>query len=649
MSSETPRRFGCATVPFELGSDVLHHRPSVTAFSRTSCLFALMIVACGPPPPEPPHFLWSADVQSLDNPFPDHRFGVDGKVSFRPRWYRPFLPPKALSGKASTYFNKIGTQAARAVTSLSNFGGTLLPVSEPLDPGTLQGSVARLVKAGTGWRVLERAVAVQHPRDSLAARGRALPEGYPEFLDTRPSVPLPEGSDGLLVVLRGPKTLGGVAFGRGAAWGASQPELASVAAALGVPVDDILLTLPEHAGEITAAPRALARWADANPAAVTIPAQGIVADQPNGTRVVGAWRPGDPDWSTITPWLQKHSWARPVTHVGVVIIGELAARDLRENGLIRADWQDNPSLAPVVPLQFVLTLPGGPKPAGGWPVVMGQHGVAGRNTPRVGTLEGYCLEWAEALARRGMGCIGIDAPNHGGRGNFTAFFGIDDLPVLRDRFRQMTFDLLQVERAAITIDADADGVADVAPQLRYFGNSMGAIMGAGFIPVANRISSAVLNVPGGGLSNMVMSVYLQDLIGLLIVAQTDIAFDSDEYLASFPLFRAVAQPFFDPGDPINLASVLSRDVAVLQQTGLNDSLIPTHTSVDLASALGLEEARELSGTDPIHAFVRIDSARYLPAAEAATYNGHNVMWDFPPIREQALEFLKTDGRVLLSP
>ena len=103
-----------------------------------------------------------------------------------------------------------------------------------------------------------------------------------------------------------------------------------------------------------------------------------MADQPSGTRVVGAWRPSDPEWSTITPWLQKHPWARPATHVGVVIIGELAARDLRENGLIRADWQDNPSLAPVVPLQFVLTLPRGPRPAGGWPVVMGQHGVAGR-------------------------------------------------------------------------------------------------------------------------------------------------------------------------------------------------------------------------------------------------------------------------------
>ena len=338
-----------------------------------------------------------------------------------------------------------------------------------------------------------------------------------------------------------------------------------------------------------------------------------------------------------------------MTHVGVVVIGELAAKDLRQNGLVRAEWLSNPSEAPVVPLRFVLTLPPGPKPAGGWPVVMGQHGVGGRNTPRVGDTEGYCLEWAEALARRGMGCIGIDAPNHGARGTFTSFFSIDDLPALRDRFREMTFDLLQVERAAVTIDVDGDGVPDVAPSLRYFGNSMGAIMGGGFVPVANRITSVVLNVPGGGLSNVVMSPNLQDLIGLLIVAQTDLAFDSPEYVAAFPLFRVAAQPFFDPGDPINFAPVLKRGVAVLQQTGLGDTIIPLDTSVDLSVALGLSELGPSSGTEPLHAFVRADPAQYLPAAQVAGYNGHNVMWDFAPVREQALQFLQSDGRVLLAP
>ena len=81
--------------------------------------------------------------------------------------------------------------------------------------------------------------------------------------------------------------------------------------------------------------------------------------------------------------------------------------------------------------------------------------------------------------------------------------------------------------------------------------------------------------------------------------------------------------------------------------GLNDKVIPEETGVDLAAALRLEELTEASGTAPVHAFVRVDAGRYLPAAEAAAYNGHNVIWDFAPIREQALKFLETDGRVLL--
>lgn len=579
---------------------------------RLGLLLSLCLLACGPAV-EPPHFLWSTDAQSLDNPFPDERLLVDGAITLRPKWFQPFLPKKAITAKSSGYFNAVGAQA-RGLSAQSAFGPTLLLPSEPLDPDSLRGSVARLVREGTGWRVLERTVAVQHPRDVLAAYGHAFTADTPEFLFARPGVPLPEGTDGLLVVLRGPRTRGGVSFGRGATFAATKPELVQVANALGVRPDDVLLTLPQHAGDVTASPRALARWAEAHPATITIPAQGLVDDENNGSRPVGLWRSTDANFSRLSPWLEKHAFARPVTHVGVVVIGELGAKDLREHGVFRSDWVADPSLAPTVPLRFVLTLPGGAKPSTGWPVVMGQHGVASRNTPRVGVTEGYCLEWAEALARRGLGCIGIDAPEHGSRGAFTSFFSVDDLPALRDRFREMTFDLLQVERAVVTFDLDGDGASDVAPRVRYFGNSMGAIMGAGFVPVANRVSSAVLNVPGAGLSNVVMSPNLHDLIGLLIVGQTNLAFESPEYVASFPLFRAAAQPFFDAGDPIHFAGALSTDVAVLQQTGLGDSIIPLDTSVDLAAALGLQELGSSTGTAPLHAFLRADPAKYLPPA-----------------------------------
>lgn len=613
---------------------------------RLTPFLLVLVAACTPPsttpPVEPPHFLWSADAQSLDNPFPDER--LVGASALRLKWYVPFLPEQALNTRSVAYFRKIGAQFSRDVTATGSFGATLLRPSVALDPDTISGTIARLHRpAGRAWQVLERPVHVEHPRDVLAKRNLALPDGYPEFLATRPAVPLPEGSEGMLVVLRGAKTKDGQAFGRGFEFEQQAGvDVAALASALGVDAADVLLALPQKPTVVSATPKALAAWAKTHAPAVTIPAHAVVPDDNNGTRPVGVWKSTDSDWSQMVDgWLSRRGFSRPVTHVGQVIVGELAAKELRENAVIKAEWAADPSLAPTVPLRFVVTLPSGAKPAGGWPLVMGQHGVGGRNTPRVGNGDGYCLEWAEALAARGMGCIGIDAPNHGSRGNFTSFFTVDDLSALRDRFREMTFDLLQVEAAAPTMDFDGDGTADVAPQLRYFGNSLGAIMGSGFVPVANRISSAVLNVPGAGLSNVVMSPNLQDLIGLLIVGQTDLAFDSPEYLASFPLFRAVAQPMFDTGDPINLAGALPASVAVLQQAGRGDLIVPNDSSFDLAAAFRLSSTGR-------QAFVFVEPSRFLPANEVPTYNGHNVMWDFVPVREQVLKFLESDGQTLLS-
>ncbi|MFO0595694.1 MAG: hypothetical protein U0228_10325 [Myxococcaceae bacterium] len=611
-----------------------------------ACILVATLSACPlpTPPPEPPHFLWSDDPQSLANPFPDER--LVHAPTLRPKWYSPFLPPKAISARSAAYFNKIAQQFSREVDATGGFGATLLPSSAPLAPATLAGTVARLVKGDDGqWQVLERNVPVLHLSDVLGARGLAVPEGAPEFLTTRPTIPLPEGHDGLLVVLAGAKTTDGLAFGRAAAWDATKPDVTSVATALGVAPADVLFTLPQRAPSLLPQWRALAQWAAAHPPAITIPAHAVVADENNGTRPVGLWTPADSDWSVLTEWVEAHDFARPATHVGRVVVGELATRDLRNAGVFDAAWVADPAQAATASLRFVLSLPAGPKPAGGWTVVMGQHGVGGRNSPRVGDANSFCLEWAEPLAARGLGCIGIDAPNHGSRGTFTSFFTVDDLPALRDRMREMTFDLLQVEAAVATLDVDGDGAPDLRPQVRYFGNSMGAIMGSAFVPVSNHVTSAVLNVPGAGLSNVVMSHFLQDLIGLLIVAQTDIPFDSPEYVASFPLFRAVAQPLFDPGDPINFASAAPGGVSVLLQAGVNDKVIPMDTSVDLARALHLTAV--MPGNR--HAFMQADAAKYLPPAEASTYNGHNVMWDFAPIREQALTFLETDGLTLTTP
>jgi hypothetical protein len=625
---------------------------------RVMPLVVLLLVAAAcpgpktvPPVPQAPHLLWSADPQSLDNPFPDQRLIADGALTLRPSWYQPFLAKKALTAKSKKFFEATGAALQAEVHTFGNFGGTVLLPSEPIDPASLEGHVARLQKTASGWVVIERSVTTQHVTQVLAEAGTPAPDaGIPEFFFVRPGVPLPENSEGALVFLKGITTADGRALEPTRAWVDSSPDISWLSATLGVQDTDLLLVLPQLAGPVTDSMARVATWADAHPGVATIPAHGIVPDDNNGTRPVGVWKSTDPDWPTISWFMEYHDFGRPSPHPGTVVVGEFTAKDLRDASLhfVPGSLVD-PSTAADVSLRFVLVLPGGTKPAGGWPVVMGQHGVGGRNTPRIGDQEAFCLEWAEPLAAEGLGCIGIDAPNHGSRGAFTSFFSVDDLPALRDRFREMTFDLLQEERLIATLDVDGDGTPDLNPSARYFGNSLGGILGAGFVPYANHLSSVVLNVPGAGLSNVIVSPDLHDLIGLLIIAQTDLAFGSPEYNAAFPIFRAAAQPLFEVADPINMAHLLPVTRALLVQEGLGDQTIPNQTTEDLAAAFDAPASMGATGTGPLRLLTRVDPSKYLPAAQVATYNAHGVMYDFPAARQQVVHFLATDGRELTAP
>jgi len=330
------------------------------------------------------------------------------------------------------------------------------------------------------------------------------------------------------------------------------------------------------------------------------------------------------------------------------VVGELAGHDLREDSLMRADWLADPSQAPVVPLSFVLTLPRGPKPPGGWKVVIGAHGATGRNTLQVGNPESFCMDWAQALAARGLGCIGIDAPNHGTRGVVTDFFAVQSPAAIRDRFRQMSLDLLELERAVPTIDVDGDGAPDLAPEVRYFGNSLGAIMGSQFIPFSRHVTAAALNVPGAGLSNVLTSPIIGDLLGLLICSRTGLTFESPEYLAVFPVVRAAGQAFFETADAINMVHRVPETRAVLIQEGKRDLTVPNYTTEDLARALGAPPVVDrVSGSAPLRVLSRADPAWYLGGDQLAGYNGHDIMWDFEPVRAQVLRFLESDGREVL--
>jgi hypothetical protein len=169
-------------------------------------------------------------------------------------------------------------------------------------------------------------------------------------------------------------------------------------------------------------------------------------------------------------------------------------------------------------------------------------------------------------------------------------------------------------------------------------------MGASYVALDDRISYAALNVPGGGLSNILVSTDIRDRLGLLLVAKTSIAFATPEYYSAFPIFRAMAQPFLEGGDPINLLGFMPHDRALFIQMGVGDITIPNFTSRGLEAVAALDEpAAAVSGSAPLRVFYAVDPAAFLPSSMLPGYNGHNVIADVPFARTQIVDFLQSKG------
>jgi dienelactone hydrolase len=181
---------------------------------------------------------------------------------------------------------------------------------------------------------------------------------------------------------------------------------------------------------------------------------------------------------------------------------------------------------------FNLFLPSGPKPSGGWPVVIAGHGGMGNkntaNTP---------VRVAAKLTQHGLAVITINVVGHGGgpmgtvtvttadgtamtlpaggrgvdqngdgaiganEGLHTAPDGPQALVGTRDGNRQTVVDLMQLVREIqVGIDADADSAPDLDPsRIYYFGNSLGGVYGVPFAAVEPDIRAGVFGAVGGSL------------------------------------------------------------------------------------------------------------------------------------------------------
>ncbi|HJQ85043.1 MAG TPA: hypothetical protein VKA21_13250 [Candidatus Binatia bacterium] len=289
------------------------------------------------------------------------------------------------------------------------------------------------------------------------------------------------------------------------------------------------------------------------------------------------------------------------------------------------DGSGNPVVITTPQIPFTVTIPAGTPPAGGWPIIIQQHGLGGQRDT--------VIAFAEADADRGFASIGIDAVAHGYRFfdctpaapcsqdnannvggtaipdgfvdgsvagfsvsfltvNLGFFQGFHNFVGIRDNFRQTYADLLQLVRLIRGHSIDgALGTTIDDTQIYYMGHSLGGLMGSGFVPIETGLKAALLNATGGGLTNQ---LFINSSIGGGAQALVNgiLGLDPANVPDQFALQPNVVQAIVDPADGINSASLILGPAPgaprnVIQVEDFGDQVVPNQANEALALAAGL--------------------------------------------------------------
>jgi pimeloyl-ACP methyl ester carboxylesterase len=290
-----------------------------------------------------------------------------------------------------------------------------------------------------------------------------------------------------------------------------------------------------------------------------------------------------------------------------------------------------PVLTETLTIPVLMTVPNagspsaGVAPAGGWPIVIFQHGITGNRL--------NMLPIADAFANAGMAVIAIDMPLHGitdptnplyarnpapATGSIERTFDLDlanndtgapgpdgridssgsyfinltSLLTSRDNLREAAADLITLAKSVPQIDLDGDGTPDVSStQIRFVGHSLGGMTGTTFLAVTDTKSArtATLAMPGGGIASLLR---LSPSFGPRIIAGLQQQ-GLQQGTTLFEQFFRDAQTVVDSGDPWNFmaAAAAAHPIHLIQVVGsttsLPDQVISNFATQRLIDAGGL--------------------------------------------------------------
>lgn len=313
-------------------------------------------------------------------------------------------------------------------------------------------------------------------------------------------------------------------------------------------------------------------------------------------------------------------------------------------------------------MRFSMSVPLGPLPPGGWPVVLYQHGTGGDylSYRRNGT--------AALLARQGIAVIGTDQVLHGPRSPNTSeeisFFNFQNPLSARDSTRQGATDNFVLLRLALgmayTERHPGGRTIRFDPERIYFmGHSQGGLTGPPFLAHEPLVKAAVLSGAGSllylSLLHKTEPVDIPGLVG---------AFIRDYPLDEFNPVLALIQMWIDPTDSACHGPKLVREPLpgigakhIFMSEGFTDRYTPNPSIEAFATVMALDQIEpvlarvpglELRGARVLAAPVTGNAggvtAALLQYDEAPGSDGHFVVFDIPAAETQFAEFLGSHAR-----
>lgn len=366
-----------------------------------------------------------------------------------------------------------------------------------------------------------------------------------------------------------------------------------------------------------------------------------------------------------------------------------------EGGRLLTQYLPMPAVTETRPIPLLVTIPRGPKPANGWPVIIFQHG----NTSNRAAL----IAMADNMALSGFAAVAIDLPMHGITGDETngsemlrqpgreRIYDLDllkngtDLPepdgikdpsgsyfiklnqvlTTRDNIRQGVADLLRLRRALPAMDYDGGGPDFDTRRVYFIGHSLGATVGAVYMGVENQVGASSLGMPGGAIAKQLDGSPTSGPSIALGMAANGIHKGTQDY----ERFLAAVQMVLDAADPLNYAptAAAQRPMLLLEVVGsatsLPDQIVPNHVldapgtvpsptggTDPLWRAMGLQIHSQTTSGSQLRAVVRFNAGHHSSLISSFDAEGNEDPLServMDEMQRQILSFFASDGNELL--